>query len=532
VKRRLAPLVALAALVAAVVSSSGVTAAVGHASIATFGRHVPAGMPAEIPGELEHRRSAGAAVETGSVGEALNVSLARTTAPSAADGNDAPAAPPGANPRNEPSVAVSPIDPNLVVTASNDYNGSGVNAGAYHSTDGGRTFSGSTFMPRVSGATTAGDPALAYDSQGHLFLAYLDTNSDFTQGKGGMFVARSEDGGLTWPTKAAKFAANSNTAANGCIFQDKEYITVDRTPELKPDGTTAPRDWLYASWTEYHLGGTACDGWTGSPVYATRSVDGGKTFSAPVMVSPAITDKTQGSIPKVAPDGTLYVAYDSVRTDMSVVCPTYAVSPSGVTGGQSSVEDMVVAKSTDGGATFSRATAFAGACDAPYPTPTGGTYRQNSIPNFEIDPTNGTLVVAWPNWDGFRQSIRLRISTNGGQTWTDGATLGAPGDVLQFPWMAFGSDGTLYMDYLRQLPSGVFDAEVVVSHDDGRTWSTPTVLSTQHSVGNDPAFEGQFDGDYLGLAVGSDGVAHPVWTDIRSPYPAGAQNIWTRRFAP
>jgi len=446
------------------------------------------------------------------------------------DGQDVPAAPPAGNPRNEPSVAVSPLDPNLVIASSNDYNGSGVNAGAYYSTDGGRTFQGSAFMYRASGTTTAGDPALAYDSQGRAYFSYLDTNSDFTKGKGGMFVARSDDGGVTWPHVATKFAANSNTSTAGCIFQDKEYITVDRTPETKPDGTVAPRDWVYATWTEYHLGGSACDGYTGSPLMAVRSTDGAQTFSAPVMVSPDATEKTQGSIPRVAPDGTLYVAFDSLRTDPSVVCPTWAVSPSGVTGGQSSVEDMIVAKSTDGGQTFTRSTAFAGACDAPYPTPAGGTYRQNSIPSFDIDPLNGTLVVAWPNWDATGQSVRVRTSNDGGTTWADGGRFGGPGDVFQFPWVTFGPDGTLYMVYLHQTPGGQFNAELVTSHDDGKTWSSATVLSSEASFGDDPAFEGGFDGDYLGLAVGSDGVAHPVWTDIRDPYPMGAQNIYTRRF--
>ena len=28
---------------------------------------------------------------------------------------------------------------------------------------------------------------------------------------------------------------------------------------------------------------------------------------------------------------------------------------------------------------------------------------------------------------------------------------------------------------------------------------------------------GVFLGDYMGLAVGSDGVAHPIWTDTRNP---------------
>ena len=31
------------------------------------------------------------------------------------------------------------------------------------------------------------------------------------------------------------------------------------------------------------------------------------------------------------------------------------------------------------------------------------------------------------------------------------------------------------------------------------------------------ASTGVFVGDYMGVAVGSDGVAHPVWTDTRNP---------------
>jgi hypothetical protein len=31
------------------------------------------------------------------------------------------------------------------------------------------------------------------------------------------------------------------------------------------------------------------------------------------------------------------------------------------------------------------------------------------------------------------------------------------------------------------------------------------------------ASTGIFVGDYMGVAVGSDGVAHPVWTDTRNP---------------
>jgi hypothetical protein len=332
-----------------------------------------------------------------------------------------------------------------------------------------------------------------------------------------MYIERSGDGGRTWPKTATKFAANSNTPKAGCIFQDKEYITTD------------PRnDNVYASWTNYHLGGAKCDGFDSSPVLFVRSTDGAKTFSKPVLASGSAKVKSQGSIPKVAPDGTIYVAYDSLQSGVTDICPTYSVSSSGATGGVSGTENVMVARSTNEGRSFSQTTAFKNACDVPYPTPTGGTYRQNSIPTFAIDPTNGTLVVAWPNQDISQQTIHVRVSKNGGKTWTDGQTLAAPGDAYQYPWLAFGADGRLYMTYLNQQPGGLFNAFLVVSKDDGKTWSQPDQLSNAQSFGDDAEFEGQFDGDYLGMAVGRDNVVHPVWTDIRNAFPTGTQNIWTK----
>jgi hypothetical protein len=41
-------------------------------------------------------------------------------------------------------------------------------------------------------------------------------------------------------------------------------------------------------------------------------------------------------------------------------------------------------------------------------------------------------------------------------------------------------------------------------------------------------FGGTFIGDYAGVAVGSDGVAHAVWTDSRG----GDQNIYAQSFSP
>lgn len=62
---------------------------------------------------------------------------------------------------------------------------------------------------------------------------------------------------------------------------------------------------------------------------------------------------------------------------------------------------------------------------------------------------------------------------------------------------------------------------MVSSGDSGATWSAPVLVSSRASnvrLGNGfgyPDCAPRFIGDYSGIAVGSDGVAHPMWTDIR-----------------
>lgn len=47
------------------------------------------------------------------------------------------------------------------------------------------------------------------------------------------------------------------------------------------------------------------------------------------------------------------------------------------------------------------------------------------------------------------------------------------------------------------------------------TVATATSNVTDGNLFGYPSCAASFIGDYTGLAVGSDGVAHPLWTDIR-----------------
>ncbi len=64
---------------------------------------------------------------------------------------------------SEPAIAVNPNNPNQVV---------GVGGGwTAHSTDGGRTFT--AVQPHLGSNRSGGDPSLAFDDKGNVFLSFL-----------------------------------------------------------------------------------------------------------------------------------------------------------------------------------------------------------------------------------------------------------------------------------------------------------------------------------------------------------------------
>ena len=95
----------------------------------------------------------------------------------------------GRRSQNEPTVAVNPRNPDVIVAGSNDYCAQIVNgdvwAGYYRSTDGGTTWSDSLLpgypqdasaagvaSPAHGQCAAAGDPTQAFDTQGRLFYGF------------------------------------------------------------------------------------------------------------------------------------------------------------------------------------------------------------------------------------------------------------------------------------------------------------------------------------------------------------------------
>src|SRR5919198_1445966 len=233
--------------------------------------------------------------------------------------------------QNEPSVAVDPRNPQVIVGSSNDYcpvfNADGtflglgdIWLGYYRSENGGSSFQ-SSLVPGYQGdqspyasrapvrTADSGDPVWAWDNHGRLFAgSESSTNPERpTQTFGDVWVATYENpqgtGGPT--TQDGKEFIRSLDVAQGSSapnllgkFHDKTALEVDRTGGAC-DGN------VYFAWARFT--GNTPNGFNSS-VYFVRSTDHGQTFSEPLKISQTVHDIQFPDI-SVTGDGHVYVTY-------------------------------------------------------------------------------------------------------------------------------------------------------------------------------------------------------------------------------
>lgn len=445
------------------------------------------------------------------------------------------------NPQNEQNVVVNPANDRHLVTSANEYR---ANAHvAYVSMNRGATWA-NVVLPgwtRDTGGSglfglldTCGDPVLAFSRDGaRLYYAGLVCNFDKSPRQiSGVAVAVSTDGGMHWEAPVMV-----SSAASSNFFQDKEWIGVGN------DGT------VYLSWTRFYQGPRGA-GYLRSPIVMASSRTGGKSWSSVKEVSDDAHPYNQGSQVGMAPDGTLYVAYE------------------GSAAANLAHDALIVARSVDGGTSFANTEVARVFDDADcYPLQRPGAqgrqtlsfmqFRINSFPSMAIDPSNGTVAIVWadnegagncgsgaPAFAGTTSNQVKLVTTSNGTAWSAPRTITTGAADKVYPSVGANAGRIAVGFYTREyspLPTaidrrcGIAEIDtvtggVVLPADPARrdapvcmdwairsstdNFAAQTRVSAQSS---NPyiQFAGAFIGDYTGTVLDASGKAVTVWTDFR-----------------
>lgn len=408
---------------------------------------------------------------------------------------------------NEPTIAINPLDASNIAVADLFF--------SRVSTDNGASFSAPVLAPVPVTHVQAGDPSLAFDSQGRLFWTYLGRRTDNNLWDVFMSQLNPATGAIV--SGPINVSAGAGLPASAGNSNDKEWLTADRTPG------SPFQDRLYVVWSQLLT------------IHATFSSDQGLTWSPALTLSAGTEGFVWPVHNAVAANGDVYIAYHSQTGFVGG-------APDGTSG------QVFVLRSTDGGVTFPQKTVAYAAGEADI------TFNVQDVPARQLnqsaswtqgsaqpwilpDPTDSTSVYVVAADDptnaahgGANDDMAVYIarSADSGATW--GAPVqvdDGPGNSHQFfptaaidessrclsvTWYdsrngAKNGGGNLLLDlYMRSSPDGGlnFGPEIRLSD----VVFDPDLGASERFAGPPPTLR---IGEYNGVAV-AHGTAHAVWT--------------------
>jgi len=367
------------------------------------------------------------------------------------------------------------------------------NGGFIHTLPGFGTLASQVGLP---GLASDGDPGIAFSRGGAVYYASLAGVRGTTIGDL-ITVSRSGNEGATWSDPVV--ATNKD---NPVDFNDKVAVWVDASPSSKFVGN------VYVSWTLFIGPGFA------EPIMFTRSTDGGKSWSAAQKLSASHNNNTiggrQGSTVRTDAEGNIYVIWES-----------------GVTIKGTKTDAQVFAKSTDGGVSFSQQKIISPVSDLPSPLPgasfrdnsfpaaaisqvSGAVY----VAWADYQSGHGRVLLSTSTDGGATWSRASALDVAGRTAFFPGVAVSPDGSRV-----------TVATQALDDVSAGTAPGAGVVSYDSylaestngGASFGGPVLISTASSDpdgGSTNSLRSQFQGDYNTL-ISDNAHAWFIWTDGR-----------------
>jgi hypothetical protein len=420
----------------------------------------------------------------------------------------------------------------------------------------------------------SGDPSVAFDSSGEAYLFCLAFNrgeptSDVQSAASALVLFRSANGGASWNFPASILKQDDGTGAIGLL--DKPYMAIDASK------TSRFRDRIYVAWSEFSADFTAAPiafAWSddhGATWNQSGAISGSSPALCPVNFSggPAgVCDANQFAQPFTAPNGDLYVVFQNFNNAVAAGGDNHnqMLLVKSTDGGESFGPPVKVTDFYDLPDCLTYTGHDAGrACVPTAPLSDRSIFRATNYPagvatsNNRVEVTFGSYLNRHSNPErgncspagfstttglnlytgvgevnGCNNDIVASVSTNGGASFTGTTTpvweLPSLSDERRggqladqfWQWAALnpktGRVTTAYYDrkYGDSQATGEFDITMRRSNG-GHVRVTNRTLPPTQEFPEAGASTGVFLGDYMGVAVGPDGIAYPVWTDTRNP---------------
>jgi hypothetical protein len=350
-------------------------------------------------------------------------------------------------------------------------------------------------------------------------LTWTLTQAAFTDCTGGSYARASDPWATIGPDGAAyqiaigfngaTFAPGSSSAVlasrssdGGRTWSAPATLILDAsTPFNDKESITADPlmpGYVYATWDRLEQNGHG-------PAYFTRSLDGGITWEAPRAIhDPGNRNQTlNNQIVAVASGG------GEVLVDFFTEFDT----------GQDNVvtAHLALVRSTDQGATWSAPIVVSDlrAVGTADPQNSARTLRDAANLGAFASGRDGTLVAVWQDSRfsaGARDSIAFAVSLDAGSTWSTPVLINAvPGVQALLPAVSIAADGTigvLYYDMRNDTADPatlLVDVWLTTTTDRGVTWSEHHVTGPFDFNLAPIAEGGLFVGDYQGLVSGGLG---------------------------
>jgi hypothetical protein len=370
----------------------------------------------------------------------------------------------------EPSIAVDPRNPNVLLAAAMFLSGSRVEAGTFWSHDSGRSWVDNGPLTNAAGAIWSGDVTAAFDRFGNGYVSELIQ----TRARDKIEVWRSAKDGLSLvnPTIVAEQP-----------FEDRPSLAVSSEGSL---GHVK----LFEAWR------------TRQGLDFSRSVDGGRHFSTPRQI--VKNDQIYLTVAASGPTGLVAISYEVISN-----------------GANGPISNLFVVLSHDGGNHFD------------HPVHIGSMIDQITLPSGTVIPTDasiaidqrsGALYVAFETKKLSKPEIEFTEATTGQSKWTipQSVHLSTMTSAIAFqPRIVVDAAGGIDVSS-DVLNNGRVSVYIARSLNLGQTFGTPIRVSASFnpSLGIVSQTKGKgvsswWIGDYQALTSGGSFI-YPCWSDTRS----------------